>query len=74
MPPSDELTQATGSPYNLESNEKPMKIIRLEEPEKPKTSILEVEEEKKEETKEPEENTNTNENSSSSNETKKIII
>ena len=74
MPPSNELTQATGSPYNLESTEKPMKIIRLEEPEKPKTSILEVEEEKKEETKETEENTNTNENSSSSNETKKIII
>jgi len=74
MPPSNELTQATGSPYNFESTEKPMKIIRLEEPEKPKTSILEVEEEKKEETKEPQENTNTNENSSSSNETKKIII
>lgn len=68
-PPSDEFEE-----QNLESQENPMKIIRLEETEKPKISILEVEEEKKEEIKELDENTNINENTSSSNEIRKIII
>jgi hypothetical protein len=58
---------------SLESQENPMKIVRLEETEKPKITILEVEEEKKEEMKEADEKTNINENTSS-NEIRKIII
>ena len=82
VPPSDELIkhETNSSDYNPfsggsvgsgESEEKPMKIIRFEEPEKT-TSILEVEEEKKDETKEKEKE--EGEENTSNSETRKIII